>query len=123
MPEETGKRFVINLSGAAEVPGPGDPDGTGTAELYLNQGQGIISYTITTSNLAEVVGAHIHEAPLTAAGPIVVHLSAVANGTFSGVVEADKELIKRIRQNPEQFYVNVHTTEYRPGAIRGQLAY
>jgi hypothetical protein len=123
MPEETGKRFVVMLSGANEVPGPGDPDGTGVAELFLNQGQGIISYKITTSNLAEVVGAHIHRASVTEAGPIVIHLMAVANGTVSGVAQAEKELIKEIRQHPEMFYVNVHTIEHRPGAIRGQLAY
>ena len=31
-----GRPFEVTLTGAAEVPGPGDPDGTGTATLSLN---------------------------------------------------------------------------------------
>ncbi len=117
-----GRPFIIPLTGAQEVPGPGDPDGTGVAELYLNQGQGTISYKITVSGIATTTGAHIHRAPVGQAGSIVVHLSAVANGTATGVVEVKPELIKEIRKNPEAFYVNVHSVEFRPGAVRGQLS-
>lgn len=34
-----GRRLSTTLTGAAEVPGPGDPDGSGTATLRLNPGQ------------------------------------------------------------------------------------
>jgi len=45
-----------------------------------------------------------------------------ASGTSSGCVSVDPDLIKAIRQNPENYYVNVHTTDYPGGALRGQPA-
>jgi len=119
-----GRPLATTLAGANEVPGPGDPDGSGTATLTLNQGQGEICFAITVSNIAlPATGAHIHAAPVGVAGSIVVVLAAPdASGTSSGCVSADPGLIKAIRQDPSAYYVNVHTTEFPAGAVRGQLA-
>jgi hypothetical protein len=38
-----------------------------------------------------------------------------------GCVSAARDLIKTIRMNPSNYYVNVHTTDFPDGAIRGQL--
>ena len=120
-----GRPFVITLTGAAERPGPGDPDGTGTVILRLNQGQGTISFEITVSNITlPATGAHIHIGGVTVAGPVVVPLTPPdATGHSSGEVAVDPDLIKAIRQNPENYYVNVHTVPlYAAGAVRGQLS-
>ena len=120
--EDTGRKLTTTLTGAAEVPGPGDTDGTGTASIRLNQGKNQICWELTVSNIAVATGAHIHEAAAGAAGPVVVTLTTPGpTGTSSGCVDADAELIKRIRQSPELFYVNVHNTEFPDGAVRGQL--
>jgi LPXTG-motif cell wall-anchored protein len=37
-------------------------------------------------------------------------------------VTADVALMTRIMQSPESFYVNVHTSDFPGGAVRGQLA-
>lgn len=67
-------------------------------------------------------GAHIHRAPPTDPGPIVVHLTAPTTGSSSGCVHADRELIKDIIKNPEDYYVNIHALpSFGPGAVRGQL--
>jgi hypothetical protein len=94
----------------------------GTAYLTLNQGQGEICYELNVSGIAPATAAHIHVAPSTAPGPVVVPLSAPTNGSSSGCVNVDPELIKAIRQNPENYYVNVHNAEYPAGALRGQLS-
>jgi hypothetical protein len=120
-----GRPFEVTLIGAAEVPGPGDPDGSGTAMFTLNQGQGTISFEISVANITlPAIGAHIHLAPPTEAGPVVVPLTPPdETGHSSGVVTVDPELIKDIRQHPENYYVNVHTLPlYAAGAVRGQLS-
>jgi CHRD domain len=117
-----GRPFSTTLTGAAEVPGPGDPDGSGTASLRLNAGQEEICYELTVSGIAPATAAHIHVGNATTAGPVVVGLSPPTSGSSSGCATADPELIKAIMQNPESYYVNVHNAEYPAGALRGQLS-
>jgi len=118
-----GKTFTIQLSGSEEVT-PGDPDGTGMATITLNQGQGTISYQITVSGIETPMAAHIHEAPAGQAGPVVFTLATPVNGVSSGVIRnVSKEMIKEIRQNPEDYYINVHNAMYPAGALRGQLSH
>lgn len=121
---DSGRPFTTALTGAAEVPGPGDPDGSGVATITLNQGQGEICFSISVSNITlPAIGAHIHVGAASVAGPVVVPLASPdASGTSSGCVSVDPDLIKAIRQNPENYYVNVHSTEYPAGAVRGQLS-
>lgn len=119
-----GRRFTTELTGAAEVPGPGDPDGSGTAMLRLNPGQGEVCFELSVSNIGlPATGAHIHVGTADVAGPVVVPLIAPdESGTSSGCVSADRDLILAIIQNPEGYYVNVHSTEFPAGAVRGQLS-
>jgi hypothetical protein len=116
-----GRPLSTTMSGAEEAPGPGDPDGAGSATIRLNSGQGEVCFDLTASNIAPATAAHIHEAPAGVPGPIVVPLSPPTSGSSSGCVSADRELIKDIRQNPSEYYVNVHNAEFPAGAIRGQL--
>lgn len=119
-----GRPFTVEMTGAAERPGPGDPDGSGTAWLWLNQGQGLICFVLQVQDITlPSIGAHIHVAPETLPGPVVVPLTAPdAEGNSSGCVEVEAYLIKAIRQNPQDYYVNVHTSDFPGGAVRGQLS-
>lgn len=118
-PEGSGRPFETNLSGAAEVPGPGDPDGSGTARLRLNAGQRMVCWQVTWMDIEDPTAAHIHRGPAGVAGPVVVPLSPIAGGCASGV---DRGLIREILVDPAAFYVNVHNEEFPAGAIRGQLS-
>jgi hypothetical protein len=119
-----GRPFTTTLTGAAEVPGPGDPDGSGTASLTLNPGLEQVCFELSVSGIGlPATGAHIHVGTADVAGPVVVPLAAPdASGTSSGCVHADRDLILAILQNPEGYYVNVHSTEFPAGAVRGQLS-
>ena len=128
----------IELTGEAEVPGPGDDDGIGTAELKIDDDERVC-FRLRWKNLDPVIAAHIHVGAEDEAGPVVVTLlTAGETGlatlpsawtrlracteTFSppeGVSVAD--LLDDIEENPENYYVNVHTTTFPAGAIRGQL--
>jgi hypothetical protein len=109
------------LTGAQEVPSA-DPDGSGTATLRLNPGNGTICYELTVSNIATATAAHIHAAPAGVNGPVVVPLVPPAGGSSTACTSADRSLVLGILKHPESYYVNVHNAEFPGGAIRGQLS-
>jgi hypothetical protein len=138
-----GTPFTATLVPGTEVPVPpgGDPNpaAAGFAVVTLNSGQEEVCFKVTFSGLsANVSDSHIHEGAAGVRGPVVIPFAApvaplfpaVTSGTVARCVPASRELIKRVRENPENFYVNIHTrsspanaTTDRPGgAIRGQLA-
>ena len=122
-PSFAAMEFMATLSGAEEVPNQGDPDGTGTASVTLDSNTGQASFRINVSNITlPAAAAHIHEGAKGVAGDVVVPLTAPdANGTASGSAAVDAALMQRMMQNPAGFYVNVHTSDYPGGAVRGQL--
>lgn len=117
-----GRPLQTSLTGEAEVPGPGDPDGTGTARLTLNPGQGEICYELSVAGIEPATAAHIHEAPAGASGPVVLGLIAPTTGTSKACTAVDPALIREIIKDPSDYYVNVHNTPYPGGALRGQLS-
>jgi hypothetical protein len=117
-----GRPLTTTMTGAAEVPGPGDPDGNGTAELTLNRGQSEVCFRLTVSGIAPASAAHIHRGAPTEAGPVVIPLAPPTTGSSEACVSAAQELIQAIIQNPENYYVNVHNAPFPGGAVRGQLS-
>ena len=117
----------MDLNGAEEVPGPGDANATGHADFTLNQGQGEICFALSWTDIdGTVSAAHIHVGPAGVAGPVVVPLpigSSAGTAEVSACVNADPDLIKAIRQNPSDYYVNVHSLPgFVAGAVRGHSA-
>jgi glucose/arabinose dehydrogenase len=114
-------RLSANLRGSAEVPGPGDPDGEGSAIAFVNQEQGRLCYTLRVSDIQTATLAHIHRGGRDEAGPVVVDLAAPAGGFSSGCVNVEADLLDMLVSRPDGFYVNVHNAEFPGGAVRGQL--
>lgn len=118
-----GRKIQTTLSGAAEVPGPGDTDGSGTAAITVNPGQSKVCYKLSVANIAVATMAHIHEGGRTVAGPVKVTLGKPnASGTSSGCVTVARSLALDILKRPADYYVNVHNAQFPGGAVRGQLA-
>jgi hypothetical protein len=118
------KRLEANMTGAQEAPAAGDPDGSGTASLRLNRAKKTVCFTIKAKSIGDVVAAHIHRGGKGVAGGIEVELiGAPKSGTrFTGCQHGvSRSLIREISKHPRRFYVNVHTTAFQGGAIRGQL--
>jgi len=115
-----GRPLHATLLPSNQVP-PVASSGSGTALVTLNQGQGEVCWDISVSNLTTpVILAHIHHGAAGTNGPVVVDFMEPVNGLI-GCVHADSALIKQIRQDPADFYVNVHTTMFQAGEVRGQL--
>jgi hypothetical protein len=138
-----GTPFTATLVPGTEVPVPpgGDPNpnAAGVAVVTLNSGQEEVCFEVTFSGLsAPVSDAHIHRGPAGVRGPVIIPFAvpvapafpAVTSGSVARCVPASRELIKEIRDNPEGFYVNIHTRSTPPnpatdrpgGAIRGPLS-
>jgi hypothetical protein len=116
-----GRPMTIMLTGAAERPGPGDPDGSGTVSLTFNPGQGEVCYDYSVTGVAPLTAAHIHIAPISLPGPVVIPTPKTSDTGGSGCVTADRELIVAILTDPSAYYFNVHNAEFPAGALRGQL--
>jgi hypothetical protein len=113
--ETGGVPFTVELTGGAEVPGPGDLDGSGTASLTINPGLDLVCSTIKVAGIDDITAAHIHVGSPDVAGPVVVPLST------DGCTVVDRELALAIIKVPSSYYVNVHTALFDAGALRGQL--
>src|SRR5215217_7109357 len=113
--------LVANLT--TEVPGPGDPDGHGHAMVKVYKAK--VCYTLSVRGIKPATAAHIHKGPKGVAGPIVVPTDEsslrLPRPTSSGCEPIPSSLSTAIRQNPSNYYVNVHNKPYPDGAIRGQL--
>lgn len=109
-----------HLTGAAEVPGPGDPNGRGFAFVRWDTDDGRICYNVFVRHIAPATAAHIHVGDENTAGPVVQALDAPTDGYSSGCVENDA-LAAALDANPGNYYVNVHNVDYPAGAVRGQL--
>ena len=104
------------MTGAEEVPGPGDPDGKGTATVVVDDAANPVCFELAYTGLGKVTAAHIHTGAKGVAGPPAVTLKG-----DKGCVNADPTTVKALRDDPGSHYVNVHTDEFPKGAIRGQL--
>jgi hypothetical protein len=115
--------LVAEMTGAEEVPTPGDPDGAGLATVDVDAGAGEICYTLVVGNIATANAAHIHIGGAGTAGAPVVTLETPDASGFAEACQAiDPTLAQQIIDNPAGYYVNVHNVDYPAGAIRGQLA-
>jgi hypothetical protein len=112
-----------DLTGAAEVPGPGAKHGSGEAELTFDTAAGNVCYTLHAKDIMTATMAHIHKGAAGVAGGVVVPLKAPDSqeGMSSGCAPLPADVLADIIANPANYYVNIHTTAYPKGAIRGQL--
>ena len=118
----SGHKLTADLTGGAERPGPGDPDGSGSATVNPQPSKNRVCYTLKVEDIDAATAAHIHLGGSDVAGPVVVPLAAPSSGRSSGCVEnLGEELVRNIKKNPEDYYVNVHNRAFPRGAVRGQL--
>lgn len=126
--DEPNGRLVLRttLTGAKEVPGPGDPDGRGSARVVLKQTE--ICFEVSWSNIDAPTAGHIHVGGRDVAGPIAFGMFSVAPpglgapvSSVGGCADAGEDLVTALRRNPQGYYVNIHNPAFPAGAIRGQL--
>jgi hypothetical protein len=139
-------QFVTRLSPANEIP-PISSNASGVCSITVVRGfdgqgrfnSGSVLFEVDYNFLEQVTltGFHIHQGGADINGPVVVNtgISAAApvvtaedgrgNATylieFGGTV-ANEILLGELSRFPNMFYVNMHTTTFPGGLIRGQLS-
>lgn len=117
-------RMVLNVSmtGIQEVPGPGDPDGNGTAEIRVTASDGQVCWDLYARGIEPATAAHIHRGAAGVSGPPVVTLTTPdAAGRSQGCAAIDPDVAREMALRSHDFYLNVHDAAHPSGAIRGQL--
>jgi hypothetical protein len=106
------------LSGAV---GDADEDGFGVAFLSIDSSTRDVCYEVAVANIMLPASAmHICVGAAGVNGSVAVPFltSPDADGLTMGCTKASAETIVA---TPEGFYFNVHTRDFRNGAVRGQL--
>lgn len=96
-----------------------DVSGDFSAEIDLAGGQ--MCYMLEVEGIDDFAAAHVHEGTDGKNGPPVVTLELLGEDGDDVCVDVDAELLAKIAEKPERYYVNVHTASFPQGAIRGQL--
>jgi hypothetical protein len=129
-----------HLNGDEEVPAR-DTRAQGQAIFQVNEDGTAVSYTLIVANIENVTQAHIHLAPAGSNGGIVAWLYPAAppsqliegrtQGTLGEGTLTASSLVGSLAGQPLSAlldamrnggaYVNVHTLQFPPGEIRGQI--
>ena len=124
--QQDGAVFTVGLSGQENVTG-GDADGQASARLDFDPQQGTACYEITWKKLDGAVTAfHLHAARRGSDGPHWIDFFNDqrfdgAQSTMSDCVQSTRQKIEAVINDPSAYYLQLHSTAFPGGAVRGQL--
>jgi hypothetical protein len=136
----SGKHFTMTLSGGQEVP-PNTSSATGQGIFHLRNNGTELHYRLIVANIENVSQAHIHIGAAGVNGPVAAWLypsappaqliSGPVNGVLAAGVITSANLVGPLAGMDlsdlmvyifnHEAYVNVHTSQYPGGEIRGQF--
>lgn len=134
------QKFTAKLSGNNEVP-PVTTAGSGMATFQLSGDGKSLDYQLNLTKMNSVMGAHIHSGKQGQNGPVIAglfnpNMSEPPTGTINGLLKkgtltsadlsgsmAGKQISNLVNMiKSGEAYVNIHTTKYQNGEIRGQIS-
>ena len=117
--EPSMSRFTATLNGASEKPLPTPSTATGEFVGELNPTTRVLSYTVTYSGLTPTMG-HIHRVTgEDGTGPPDITFTDMASPITGTTGELPQSKVDSMAAG--HYYVNLHTTEYPKGEIRGDV--
>ena len=119
MPSATTTTFQATLNGASETP-PNGSTATGTATFTYNSTTFVLSCSVYFTGITPNA-AHIHYGAVGVAGPVVFPLGSSPITSPINFTSIPLDATQRAELLANQFYVNLHSTAYPNGEIRGQL--
>lgn len=123
-PEDAGGTSST-LSAVLAGPAGGDPDGSGTAYVGAVEKKPEVCFDVRASKVGRLTQVALHRGQVADAGPAVAPVAIVGPPQLSpgglGCAPADQAVVDELRSTPAAFYVEVATSEFPNGAVRGQL--
>ncbi|MEX2593823.1 MAG: CHRD domain-containing protein [Anditalea sp.] len=109
----------IEINGAEEVP-PNNSTATGIFNGTYDKTTKILTYTLTYSGVM-ATNMHFHEGAVGVSGPVVI---PIGEAPFSSPIN-DVTPVLTEEQEADllagNWYVNIHSEDFPPGEIRGQV--
>jgi hypothetical protein len=119
LPTDTTVTFQVTLNGASETPANGST-ATGTASFTYNTTTYVLSGTVSFQGITPT-GAHIHKGAVGVAGSVIFPLGSTTITSPISFTSAPLDATQRADLLANLYYVNLHSTAYPGGEIRGQL--
>ncbi|GAC1428730.1 MAG: hypothetical protein NVSMB68_00810 [Thermoanaerobaculia bacterium] len=114
--------LFAELRGSNETPANGST-AVGAALITIDNNN-LLTFEISAPAIQNPTAAHIHTGASGVSGPVLVGFTPAAtfnNGRVRGTVQLSAQDAANIKANPAGFYVNVHTSSFGGGEIRGQM--
>lgn len=112
--------YQLALTGAQG----GDTDGAAHGTLSIDSETGRVIWGFYYSGIEPPTAMHIHRGGGGESGGVILPLnveSKLGEGALTGRVVADLEVVGEILADSASFYVNIHNSDFRGGALRAQL--
>jgi hypothetical protein len=132
-----GKTIHASLEGASVVPGAGDPNGVSAFSMTMRPHKASACWELSFSSISALTGAAIYESQPGGGGVFAYNLGFIAiypppTGDQSGAISGCESrsgpgsaeftaLLKALVRHPGRYFVQIDTTEYPDGALRGTL--
>jgi hypothetical protein len=118
-------RYDLILTPGEEVP-PANSQGYGVMRIAITRNDVLeAGIRIYNPGCETIVAGHIHLAPVGVAGPVVVPLYSGSitpkRETLRARVVLAPDVAQALRDDPDAYYVNYHSTAFPGGFIRAQL--
>ncbi|HLM60020.1 MAG TPA: CHRD domain-containing protein [Pyrinomonadaceae bacterium] len=119
------QQFTAALNTIQEVPPPANSLGRGSCLVTLNTAETQITVTCSYSNLSSgLTAGHIHNAPPGVNAGVLIPFTGIPTGSTSGTFTTGPFNLTPAQvaeMRAKRLYVNLHTTNFPNGEIRGQV--
>lgn len=114
--------YNVTMSSANEIPAIIDRNETG--EAYIRILGNTMYYKVIVNDLEAsdaITAGHIHEGSATVNGGVLVNLGITANAELEQTKSLTLSTDELSKINNDELYVNIHSTQYPGGLLRGQI--
>ena len=118
-PADTNVTFLATLNGTSETPANAST-ASGSASFTYNPTTYVLSGTVTFTGVTPTA-AHIHKGAAGVAGSVVFPLGSTTITSPVSFTSAPLDATQQSDLMANLYYVNIHSTAFPNGEIRGQL--